>query len=155
MTDIKLGVRNEIQADNKMKYNIVKQGLKYESDNKSRSQIKDIFLKIKMDISENQYTCKLLPSKNPRKPVLVTLQTEDIKNEVLDKKKEYGKLETHDNETEGEKTNIYPNEDLPHDIRYLLKNAKSLREKKNYKHVWIKNGLVLERRIHSNKNQEH
>lgn len=103
-------------------------------------EVVNIITKLEITISREDFTTKILPTKNPTKPVLVAFKTEEMQKAVLEKRKE---LETStDYNIPGPRRQIYINEDVPKELRVLLGKSKVLKTK-GYKYVWLKYGKVF------------
>ena len=69
----------------------------------------------------------------------------EIKKGVMDLKRSKAKLETTECGIQGEKRNIYINDDLPKPIRELYKKARELRSH-GFRYVWCKLGKIYARK---------
>lgn len=122
--------------------NIVVVGISGNDD--SKKNVKKIFNYLKVDIPDEEYHIKVLPSKHPKKPVLVTFNKTDSRAKVLEQKKSI-RLDTVKCGIPDTFSHIFINEDLPRHTRDLYKKARHLRTH-GYKYIWCKDGKILIRK---------
>ena len=89
--------------------------------------VKKLFTVLKVVINENEYSIKTLPSKMPSKPILLSLNNSEKKQDILRNRRAKGKLTTTDLELNCEIRNIFINEDLPKETRQLHNSARDLK----------------------------
>lgn len=130
------------QENEQRRKNVVIVGLNGEH---AKESVKKIFNVLNVDVSEEKYSIKTLPSKKPLKPILVQLENETLRNDIIQKSKTT-LLSTEkcgiDNRRDSK---IYINQDLSKNDRDLYKKATELR-KHGYKYVWCKNSKILVRK---------
>lgn len=123
--------------------NIVIVGLKGDQD--AKKDVTKVLNYLKVGISEQEYEVKILPSKESKKPVLVTFSQKAIRDKVLLQRKSVS-LDTNTcGITSGNTSKIFLNEDLCKHSRELFKKARELK-RHGFKYVWCKNGSILVRK---------
>lgn len=122
--------------------NIVVVGISGNDD--SRKDVKKIFNYLNLDISDEEYCVKVLPSKHTKKTVLITFDKSESKAKVMEQKKSV-RLDTVKCGITDTFSNIFINEDMPRHTRDLFKKARNLKEH-GYKYIWCKDGKILVRK---------
>lgn len=133
---------NDERNEDRLK-NIVMVGLK--GDQNAKKDVTKILNYLKIEISEQNYEVKILPSKESKKPVLVTFSEKAIRDKVLLQRKSVS-LDTNTcGITSGNTSKIFLNEDLSKHSRELFKKARELK-KHGFKYVWCKDGNIFVRK---------
>ncbi|CAH0555162.1 unnamed protein product [Brassicogethes aeneus] len=124
-------------------------GLTSKTDEEAKNDAQKILSYL--DVVTQDCTVKGLAGNGPRgHPFLITFKNVQDRNQMFDKRKLKGKIESSSCKLSGDNRNIYINEDMSKDSRVLFNKARSLKEK-GYKYVWCKNGLVFCRETESSK----
>lgn len=129
-------------GDNDSAKNIVVVGISGNDD--SRKDVKKIFNYLNLNISDEEYRVKVLPSKHVRKPVLITFDKTESRAKVLEQKKSV-RLDTTKCGISDTFSHIFVNEDMPRHTRDLFKKARNLKDH-GYKYIWCKDGKILVRK---------
>lgn len=123
--------------------NVVIVGIK--GDEHSKDEVMKTLDALNINISEDEFSVKVLPSKKSLKPLLVHFSDENIRNRILQQRK----ITPLDTElcriAAASKRNIFINPDLPKFTRSLFLKAKELKSC-GFKYVWCKDEKVLVRR---------
>lgn len=123
--------------------NIVIVGLK--GDENVEADVTSTFNALEIDVPRDEYTVKVLPSKQPKKPVLVSFTDEQLRNNVLKQRKNI-QLDTRICKIAADSnTRIYVNPDLSKHTRDLFLKAKELKLH-GFKYVWCKDENILVRK---------
>lgn len=114
-------------------------------DDNCQVNIMKTFDALNVNVSQEDFTYKVLPSKSNIKPVLVSFTGQNLRDTVLKCRKsttlntEICKIPTE------QKRNIYINPDLSKHIRELFLKAKELKSH-GFKYVWCKDDSILARK---------
>lgn len=127
----------------KRKCNIVIVGFK--ETQSLQENVKKVFTKLDPEIKSDDYSISSVPNKSQNTPVIVRFNKIEIVERMMELRKRKKTLTTAECGIDGERRNIYFNEDLPKPTRDLFKKARELK-KRNYKYVWCKNGQIFVRR---------
>ncbi|KAK9871469.1 hypothetical protein WA026_012843, partial [Henosepilachna vigintioctopunctata] len=106
------------------------------------AEVVKVLNKLDINIKDEEIKTRQISSKGHMKPILVTFPSESVRNEVLLKRKAKGLLNSENMELDGDRRNIYINEDLPQITRDLFRKASELKNI-GYMYVWVKEGKVL------------
>ena len=125
--------------------NVVIVGLK--GGRNAKEDVKKVLNQLKVDISDEQYEVKTLPSQEATKPVvLVTFAQKALRDKVLQEKKSVP-LDTNICGITSEiTTKIFLNEDLSKHSREIFKKARELRQH-GFKYVWCRDGNIFARKV--------
>lgn len=113
-------------------------------------ELRKVFKGIEVEVDENDFKIRRLPSKNPSKPILVSFSTKEKRTEVLQKRKGKGALNSVTLGLNGSQRNIYVNEDLPQETRHIFNKARELKTH-GFKFVWCKENQVFCRKNETSK----
>ncbi|CAG9765779.1 unnamed protein product [Ceutorhynchus assimilis] len=128
---------------NERNRNIIIVGLK--GDENVNADVTNTFKALNIVVPRDEYTVKVLPSKQSKKPVLVSFTDEHMRNNVLKQRKTI-QLDTEIcNIAADSKTRIYVNPDLSKHTRDLFLKAKELKSH-GFKYVWCKDDNILVRK---------
>ncbi|KAK9873512.1 hypothetical protein WA026_022924 [Henosepilachna vigintioctopunctata] len=101
------------------------------------AEVVKVLNKLDINIKDEEIKTRQISSKGHMKPILVTFPSESVRNEVLLKRKAKGLLNSENMELDGDRRNIYINEDLPKITRDLFRKASELKNI-GYMYVWVK-----------------
>ncbi|CAH0551076.1 unnamed protein product [Brassicogethes aeneus] len=130
------------------KNNLLLMNVPFEENENVTDKIAKILNKIGV-INAEYSECMRLPKKgnikNANTPILLKLKTNKIKEEIMKKKSNFGKLEASDCELPGTNT-LFINEDLAPAKQLLFKKARDVKKENNFKFVWATNGKIFIRK---------
>lgn len=141
-------LQNELSSVKNLKRNYIAREqnliiLGVSTEESEKSAVKKISEKLGVTLEEKEFTSKRLPSKSLSNPILVTFKSKNIRDQILEKRKEFGKLNSEILGLKGSlKTDIFVNEDIEKEVRDLYLKARQLRQH-NYRFVWCKDGKVF------------
>lgn len=131
--------RNQGSDDHRQK-NLIVMGIR--PDDSETAELSKIFRGLDIEIQENEFKAKRIPSKNPQKPIIVTFLSKEKKELVLNARKKKGVLDSISLGLNGDKRKIFLNEDIAKDIRNIFNKARELRNH-GFKFVWCADNRVL------------
>nr|CAH7748753.1 unnamed protein product [Callosobruchus chinensis] len=115
------------------------------SESEIKQNVKKVFNKLEFQANEDEYRIQVLNSKSNKKPVLVKFRNEEAKKRLIEARRRVQRLTSQECGIPGVATDIYINEDLSKDVRFLFSKARSLKNHQ-FKYVWCRNGKVFARK---------
>lgn len=127
------------------KKNIVLFGVPTTKD-KCKENVQKLLTALKVNIPpQEMMKTRLLQSKNNDTHILVSFESENTRNIVMEARKKKGTITVKECNIGDSERKIFVNEDLPKDTRQLFDHARKLKSK-GFKFVWCKNAKVFARR---------
>ena len=134
-------ILNPIELERRCK-NLELHGLQESENENCKERVKEIITKVIPDeikISDAfRFGSKFYSNgENKIRPIVIKFEEQDQRNKVLNGRANLRKLENQ---------KLYLNENLPANLKQLRGKANQLRNNKNYKFIWVKNGTILVRK---------
>nr|CAH7746601.1 unnamed protein product [Callosobruchus chinensis] len=140
----KSGLLDDLQTSisSLMKQNAIIVGL---SESEIKQNVKKVFNKLEFQANEDEYRIQVLNSKANKKPVSVKFRNEEAKKRLIEARRRIRRLNSQECGIPGVTSDIYINEDLSKDVRFLFSEARSLKNHQ-FKYVWCRNSKVFARK---------
>ncbi|CAH0549437.1 unnamed protein product [Brassicogethes aeneus] len=127
--------------------NLVIMGVDSESGN-NKQGVSMVLHKVMQDFHEEHIKEIIKVNKTEENKVfIVKLESQDIRDRIMEAKKKIKKLTNKDcGINENDTNTIFINEDLPYEIQAIFRKARALKKENEYKFVWCKNGQISARK---------
>lgn len=134
----------------KLNKSITLSGIPNQGENENVGDItKKVLRAINVRINDNDIKESYRRGKQGNQ-IVVKFHTEQLRNDILKKRKEIKSVKVSECNLTGENNTIYFNELLTNHMSKLFYNARGLREK-DFKYVWVKNGRIFARKNEKSK----
>lgn len=129
------------RLDEDRQQNLIIMGLSKE-DKTIKKDFQALIKALNVQVNEDQVLIRMLPSEKPIKPIMVKFRSKEIRDKVLQKRKDLRDKDSNQLGLDGETRNIFINEDLSKETKLLFNKARELK-KVGYKYVWCRDGSVF------------